>query len=117
MTRCDKFIDFVDSLIETTHSAMPEDALEFYNNLKSSREVFTEKKEITELGAQILYYLQGVEQPTSSSREIAEGIDQPSRTVSGAMRKLCTDGYVEKFGKNPVIYILTSKGKEFKGEK
>jgi Mn-dependent DtxR family transcriptional regulator len=31
--------------------------------------------------------------------------------VSGAMRKLVTDGYVEKVGESPVIYMLTEKGK------
>jgi predicted transcriptional regulator len=34
-----------------------------------------------------------------------------SRTVSGAMRKLVTDGFVEKIGENPVIYSITEKGK------
>ena len=33
-----------------------------------------------------------------------------SRTASGAMRKLVTDGYVEKMGENPVVYSLTDKG-------
>ena len=34
-----------------------------------------------------------------------------SRTISGAIRKLVTDGYVEKVGQEPVIYALTEKGK------
>jgi hypothetical protein len=29
------------------------------------------------------------------------------------MRKLVTDGYLEKLGKDPIIYILTEKGKTF----
>jgi hypothetical protein len=32
--------------------------------------------------------------------------------VSGAMRKLVTDEFVEKVGQDPVIYTLTQKGKE-----
>ena len=34
-----------------------------------------------------------------------------SRTVSGAMRKLVTDGFVEKIGQDPVMYTLTEQGK------
>ena len=34
-----------------------------------------------------------------------------SRRVSGAIRKLVTDGYVEKVSQDPVIYALTEKGK------
>ena len=33
-----------------------------------------------------------------------------SRTASGAMRKLVTDGYLEKVGENPVVYSITEKG-------
>ena len=43
--------------------------------------------------------------------DIAEKMFVSSRTVSGSLRKLVTDGYVEKLGENPVIYSLTEKGK------
>jgi predicted transcriptional regulator len=36
-----------------------------------------------------------------------------SRKISGAIRKLVTDGFVDKYGQNPVIYSLTEKGKNF----
>ena len=45
------------------------------------------------------------------AKDIAEGLFISSRGVSGAMRKLVTDGYVEKVGQDPVIYSLTEKGK------
>jgi predicted transcriptional regulator len=32
------------------------------------------------------------------------------------MRKLVTDGFVEKVGQDPVMYILTEKGKNIKIE-
>ena len=41
----------------------------------------------------------------------AEGLFVSSRTVSGAMLKLVTDGYVEKVGQEPVVYAITEKGK------
>ena len=50
------------------------------------------------------------------AREIAEGIGVLSKAVSGAMRKLVTDGYVEKVGKDPVIYTITEKGYQVKFE-
>jgi L-serine deaminase len=45
------------------------------------------------------------------AKDIAEGIGISSRTVSGAMRKLTTDGFVEKLGQDPVIYAITEEGK------
>ena len=44
-------------------------------------------------------------------QENADGLFISSRTVSGSIRKLVTDGYVEKIGQDPVIYTLTEKGK------
>ena len=44
------------------------------------------------------------------AKEVGEGMNITSRTASGAMRKLVTDGYVEKMGENPVVYSLTDKG-------
>jgi predicted transcriptional regulator len=45
------------------------------------------------------------------ARDIAEEMFISSRAVSGAMRKLVTDGFVEKIGKEPVVYTLTDTGK------
>jgi predicted transcriptional regulator len=39
-----------------------------------------------------------------------------SRAVSGAMRKLVTDGFVEKVGQDPVMYALTDAGRNVKIE-
>ena len=36
------------------------------------------------------------------------------RSVSGSMRKLVTDGYVEKISVNPIAYGLTDLGKDYK---
>ena len=48
--------------------------------------------------------------------EIAEGLFISSRAVSGAMRKLVTDGFVEKVGQDPVMYALTEKGRNIEIE-
>jgi predicted transcriptional regulator len=51
------------------------------------------------------------EVPMWKARDIAEGLFISSRAVSGAMRKLVTDGFVEKVGEDPVVYSLTDLGK------
>ena len=65
----------------------------------------------------ILKYLQDNVQGTMwKARDVAEGLFISSRAVSGAMRKLVSDGYIEKMGQDPVIYSLTEKGKNIKIE-
>jgi predicted transcriptional regulator len=41
---------------------------------------------------------------------IGEGIFMSGRSVSGAMRKLLSEEFVEKTGNDPVLYSLTEKG-------
>ena len=49
--------------------------------------------------------------PLVKSREIAEYLGVSSRGVAGSMRKLVSDGFVEKVSQDPIIYTLTEKGK------
>ena len=49
--------------------------------------------------------------PLMKARDIAEGMEISSKTVSGAIRKLVSDGYVEKVGQDPTVYTLTENGK------
>ena len=44
------------------------------------------------------------------SKDIAERLFVASRSVSGAMKKLITEGFVKKVGTDPVVYSLTDKG-------
>jgi predicted transcriptional regulator len=46
-----------------------------------------------------------------TSKQIGEILFMPARSVSGAMRKLLSEQYVEKKSVNPVAYSLTDKGK------
>jgi Mn-dependent DtxR family transcriptional regulator len=50
------------------------------------------------------------------AKDIGDELFISSRTVSGALRKLVNDGFVEKIGQNPVIYTLTEKGKNYNFE-
>lgn len=71
---------------------------------------------ITENGVKILRWMSANKESLSNvftSREVAEGLFTSGRSVSGAMRKLTSDGYVQKVGQNPVQYSLTEQGEQF----
>lgn len=71
-----------------------------------------DKPLFTENGKNILTYLRNnLDTPMWKARDIAEGLFISSRAVSGAIRKLVTDGFVEKVGQDPVVYAITEKGK------
>ena len=111
MSKCENFIKFFDDLVSKSEVVLPDDVAEFREMLIASQDNLTDKPAFTEIGLIILEYLQTCNIKSIKAKEIADGIEVPSRKVSGAMRKLVTDGYVEKFGQNPVIYALTEKGK------
>ena len=48
-----------------------------------------------------------------TAKEIGEGLFMSSRSISGAMRKLITCGYVVRQNANPVMYALTDSGKSY----
>ncbi len=119
MTKQQEFLEFWNYL---THDLAGE--VEVPANVKAYIDALSstsngEKPLFTSNGANILKYLQGQSMGTMlKARDIAEGMGIASKAVSGAMRKLVTDGYVEKVGKDPVIYTITEKGLnvEIKGE-
>lgn len=113
MTKQQEFVNWVDSLIANqSHPIEPSENVKAYLEAIRTSTIQNEKPEFTNNGRIILKYLQ--EQPFGSmykAKDIAEQLGIASRSVSGAMRKLVTDGYVEKIGKEPVIYTLTELGK------
>lgn len=117
MSKRDKFIYVVDELFRKTD--MPtfcgedyDDVMNYWNVIKDTEE--KEKPLFTDNGKLVLKYMQehSTDMEMAKARDIGEGLFISSRTVSGAMRKLVEDGYVEKMGQNPTIYSLTTKGKE-----
>lgn len=87
-----------------------EDVCMYWDALKGKNS--SEKPAFTDNGKLILKYLQdNPDTPMWKAKDIAEGLFVSSRTVSGAMRKLVADGYVEKIGQDPVVYAITEKGK------
>lgn len=115
MARKDGFVKFVQTLIERNPDVeMDEETRKYWEafqvtNTKST----TEKGPLTDNGKMILMFMRDHPENTMwKSKDIADELVVASRTVAGAMRKLITDGYVEKNGEDPVIYTLTEAGKE-----
>ncbi len=110
MSKYTEFFDYVDETI----CSMPDNIKQTFDELREMFEQEAKSKPLfTEIGLEILKYLQSCGVKRIKAKEIAEGMDTTSRKVSGGIRKLVTDGFVDKSGQNPVIYTLTEKGKNF----
>ena len=112
MSKKQDFINYVEALITGQ-----EEPLEMSDNVKLYWEALKGKEEeekplFTDNGKLILQYMKDNQETSMlKARDIAEGLFISSRAVSGSIRKLVTDGFVEKVGQDPVIYALTEKGK------
>ena len=107
-----EFLDFLNALIAAAPDVPMSENVKAYIEAMMSDEV-SEKPVLTDNGKIILKYIQDNPQPAYKSKDIADGLFISSRTVSGAIRKLVNDGFLEKLGKDPVIYAITEKGKNF----
>ena len=114
MTKKEAFINEVIALTgDAPEKVFTSDALDFWNGLQISGD--SGRPQFTENGRLVLDYMQKEKETYNNlfkAKEIGEGLGISSRTASGAMRKLVTDGYVEKVGENPVVYSLTKLGAE-----
>lgn len=111
MSKKDSFILEVTKALDNGTLKLSEDATLYFEALKggdgNGGKVFTEN------GAIVLQVMKDNKDKFNNffkAKDLAEVAGLSSRTVSGAMRKLVTDGYVEKMGENPVVYSLTEKG-------
>ena len=110
----EKFIEEITKLLEDSpEKYLSPDALDFWNGLQISGD--DGKVKFTENGKLVLSYMRDNKDNYNNlfkAKEIGEGLGISSRTASGAMRKLVTDGYIEKVGTAPVVYSLTTLGAE-----
>ena len=112
MNKKEKFIKFVEDglMSKINKDEIDPDVLMYWEALREKGE--TEKPLFTDNGKLILKYMQdNPDMELLKAKDIAEGLCISSRTVSGAIRKLVTDGYVEKVATDPVIYTITEQGK------
>ena len=89
-------------------------AVSFWEDFKNGR--VKDSGVMTENGKKLLSWMQeNVDTMTNlfTSKEAAEALFTSGRSIAGSMRKLITDGYVEKTGKDPVKYSLTDAGKNY----
>lgn len=116
MSKKEKFIEMVEALLkETSETIIDAEAIEYFESLKKINE--TEKPKFTALGLKILQFMQDNKTTFNNmfkAKDIGEGLFISSRSVSGVIRKLVADKYVEKIGTEPIVYSLTKKGEEEK---
>lgn len=110
-----EFIEFLNALMAAAPNVVEE---KMTPNIQAYIEALNDKKAdkpvLTDNGKQVLLYLQQNQDKTLwKARDIAEGLFISSRGVSGSLRKLVNDGFVEKMGDSPTIYSITEKGKNF----
>ena len=96
--------------INNHRDILSESAIEFLDELleKNSTENI-----LTETGRKILVSMYANKETylnVFSSKQLGELLFMSARSVSGSMRKLVTEQYVEKAGTNPVTYKLTENG-------
>ena len=112
MTNREIFIQEIEELLRAETNILSPEAVEYFESLKAMPE--KEKAPFTENGAKVLQWMQDNYAQYNNvlkAKDIAEGLFLPSsRTVSGAIRKLITDGYVTKTAGTPVCYSLTDAG-------
>lgn len=110
-----EFLNFINKLMDASPEIVEEYLTE---DIKEYLKILTDsdngsKPEITDNGKVILSYLQEKDTSMLKARDIAEGLSISSRSISGSMRKLVSDGFVEKIGKDPAVYKITEKGKKY----
>lgn len=116
MTKKEYFIEYVETLMNIARQSgndpvMSDEAQAYWNAFKNVEEI--EKPLFTDNGKLVLQFMKEHQETENwKAKDLAEEMCSSSRTVSGAMRKLVSDGFVEKIGQDPVIYTLTNKGKE-----
>ena len=121
MNKKDLFVMMVESFLEkgtvegTLSTSQLDEAIAYFNAFKSTQDKKADKPQFTDNGKLILKaMIENNEERANmfSAKQIAEYAFITSRQVSGAIRKLVTDGYCEKVGQDPIIYSLTDLGKQ-----
>lgn len=119
MSKKEKFISVVEDLFRKTDMVTfagddYNDVITYFEALKISNEGGGKGKvAFTENGKIVLAFMKDNADSFKNmfKAKDCEAAGITSKTASGALRKLVTDGYVEKLGQNPVIYSLTDTGK------
>ena len=103
------FINTVERLFTkyTFEDEIPQEAFDFFEDYKKGKS--SNKKAFTDKGIKILEAMREIND-WISAKSLGEKIEVSGRSVSGSMRKLIEDGYIERKGENPISYKITEKG-------
>lgn len=106
-----EFVNFIKNLIDKyPDEQMNEEASLYWEALQTSNDE-KEKPLFSENGKLILKFLQDNQDTTMwTSKNLGQTMGISSRSVSGSMRKLVDNGFVEKMGESPIAYTITEKG-------
>ena len=104
------FIETVENLFNAYPLNVPTEALEFFEDYKKCKT--STAKEMTEKGWTILSKMQEIND-WITAKSLGEALDISGRSVSGTMRKLVSDGFVEKKTGTPASYKITEKGMDY----
>lgn len=116
MTAKENFIAEIEKLLK--ENTINEDAMNYFTEFKNG--TVKNSSVITEKGATVLKFLQTQYSInyTFTAKMIAEELNMNTRSVSGTMRKLLNDGYVEKLTTiAPITYQITAAGLAFNLDK
>lgn len=112
MTKKQEFIEYVKQMQEVCSTVEMNDNAKIYWDALCFEKDEKEKPMFTDNGKLILKCMQDhPETITWKSKDIAEELFISAKTVSGSLRKLITDGFVEKIGESPFSYMITENGK------
>ena len=107
MSDKEKFIKMVEELISKIDVSEYPDEMKYFESLKEDKS----EGGLTENGQKILSFMKENKEKYNNlfkAKDIGEGLNISSKAVSGSMRKLVKDGYINKVGKEPVIYELNA---------
>ena len=109
------FLEMVDAYIQSNPSLKDnfEEGYGYYLKLTSGE---IASMAISNKGMMLLTWMQRNWETYDNlfnAKDIADGLQITSHGVTGAMRRLVSEGLVSKEGKSPVIYSLTEKGKNY----
>lgn len=111
--RKDIFIETVEALFAKNDFEVfiPQEAIDFFEDYKKGKT--SQRKDITEKGINIIMTMRELDDEWITASSLGERMGVSGRSVSGSMKKLVIDGFVEKRAGNPASYKLTEKGSTY----
>lgn len=113
MTNRQLFVEEISKALEEGLSLSAE-AAAYFSELQKTK---SRSGELSDKAKNVLKHMQDCpERVEFKAAEIGEALGTSGRSVSGSIRKLVIDGYVEKVGQDPVTYKITDLGKAYQFE-